>query len=170
MMHFVPIHWNTDGHFDGVIQFGDLKPGHCRLGEKIRDFFVSVADLLYRELHFDWIVDYMRDEAHELVDAVRESFGATFVDLIREKQQKLKFFIVDMDDRIHNAITDVCVDGQPENFWVDPVHYMICSWTVEQAIRHLEEGVFQPVIEKTSKFVYLLDEHIMGTDEGLAYY
>ena len=90
---------------------------------QIVDWLHSAEDFLYRELHFDWAVSYLRSQA----EVMREEFALPFVNMMNERIEHYDKFMLDFMLKIDRNYVDVCQHGQPSSFWTDPVHFAICS-------------------------------------------
>merc|ERR1719468_1423305 len=93
------------------------RPHHCRLVHMVIDWLRDTGKMIYRELHISDFVETMDGEIFAIVDTFRESWGETIAQVLNEKAEKYHNFIEGLDDKIHNSIDDICVDGQPANFY-----------------------------------------------------
>ena len=118
----------------------------------------NTFEMIYRELHIDEIVDRLN---HEMIDVYSSVFNHTFTETLDKKIQTYKLFLESMDGKIHNSINEICVDGQPDNFWDDPVHYMLCSYTLERWVALLEGKYLVPCLNFATNSIYGVD-HFMN--------
>ena len=71
---------------------------------QIVDWLHSVEDFLYRELHVDWAVSYLRSQAEEM----REEYALPLINMMNEKTEQYEKFIMDFSLKIDRNYSDVC--------------------------------------------------------------
>ena len=135
---------------------------------KIIEFLRSAGEMIYRELHVQDFIDYAEAEALEFKDFILDRWGSILVDGLNDKTNAVFVFAQKMDDRINDNIAEICANGQPANFWVDPVHYMICSYTVEYWLRSLELRVMKPLLKTLGHTTRRIDYLLLGQPEDFS--
>ena len=80
----------------------------------------------------------------EILEDFREKYGFKFVNLVNDRVDWYENFVVDFTTKIEKSWADICVDEQPSSFFKDPIHYVICSYTVELGIHELKMKILTP--------------------------
>ena len=57
----------------------------CKIMDKVMEWLKDTADMIYRELEVNQVVDYVRQEFDDLVTSFHGSWGLTFADALDQK-------------------------------------------------------------------------------------
>ena len=101
----------------------------------------------------------------DLKNDLMEKWGTYLHDEISNRTTMLFNFAQNIDDKIHNSLDEICVNGQPQSLYVDPVRYLICSYTVEHWLRIVEQRALKPMFEKIGRTSKYLDNILQSNPE-----
>jgi hypothetical protein len=128
---------------------------------EVKQFVHKAFGMIFRELH---VMDYLVDAKIEAIHFVTDFLTKDGLDLVQGINAELITFqdkVSRFNDRINDGRAEICVNGQPASFFVEPIHYMICSQTMDIVLDAMKQFVLRPVVHFTGQRVLDIDRFIL---------